>query len=277
MAEPGSLPQGFVFSQGSLQDYLDCPRRFELQHLLRIAWPVPPGEPALEVEEHMRRGVAFHRLVHQAQLGVPAEAMERGIDDPDLLLWWRAYAEFPPALPASRYAEVALSAPLNCRRLIARMDLVAALPGERLIVVDWKTNTRVPSRSRLEERMQTRVYRYLLAVAGAEFADGEPVAPEQVEMLYWFAQEPAVPIVFRYSAAQLSDDEVYLAALAAEIGESAQERRFPLTDDPKHCRFCRYATLCERNSVRPRVEDLEDHAEDVLAGLDLEQVIEVEF
>jgi hypothetical protein len=125
--------------------------------------------------------------------------------------------------------------------------------------------------------MQTRVYRYLLTVAGAEYNGGQKVAPAQLEMLYWFAEEPSVPLVFRYSAAQLRDDARYLSALASEIDTAAREGRFALTEEPKRCRFCRYATLCERDSVRRGLDALDDDEEDVLAGLDLEQVAEVEF
>jgi len=34
-----NLPAPFTFSQSSLQDYYDCPRRFELRYLSRLIWP----------------------------------------------------------------------------------------------------------------------------------------------------------------------------------------------------------------------------------------------
>ena len=66
------LPPDFQFSQGSLQDYVDCPQRFRLRHLLRLAWPAPPAEPLSLYEQHAQDGEAFHRLVHQHILGLPA-------------------------------------------------------------------------------------------------------------------------------------------------------------------------------------------------------------
>jgi hypothetical protein len=65
------LPADFRFSPSSLQDYVDCPRRFLLRHVQQVAWPALVAEPALENERRMRLGAAFHRLVRQHFLGIP--------------------------------------------------------------------------------------------------------------------------------------------------------------------------------------------------------------
>jgi len=53
------------FTQASLQDYADCPRRFQLRYVERVAWPALEADSALENERHMQQGIAFHRLAHQ--------------------------------------------------------------------------------------------------------------------------------------------------------------------------------------------------------------------
>ncbi len=40
------LPPDFHFSQSSLQDYLDCPRRFELRYLQKVKWRLPSASPS---------------------------------------------------------------------------------------------------------------------------------------------------------------------------------------------------------------------------------------
>ena len=42
------LKPGFHFSQNNLQDFVDCPRRFELLHVLHLPWPAIQSEPVLE-------------------------------------------------------------------------------------------------------------------------------------------------------------------------------------------------------------------------------------
>ena len=71
------LPPDFHFSQGNLQDYSDCPRRFQLRYLLELAWPAVEAEPADEFETRIRDGEAFHRMVQQHVLGVLPATLRR--------------------------------------------------------------------------------------------------------------------------------------------------------------------------------------------------------
>ena len=59
------LPVDFQFSQGSLGDFVDCRRRFQLRYMWRLSWPAVQSEPYSEHERVMRRGVLFHQLVQQ--------------------------------------------------------------------------------------------------------------------------------------------------------------------------------------------------------------------
>src|SRR5512135_2793344 len=179
------LPPDFQFSQASLQDYVECRRRFQLRYLLQLQWPAPEAEPAEELEQHMLDGATFHRLIHQHRLGIPAGQLQPDEEGP-LAEWWRAYlASPPPDLPARQYPELALSAPLGEHRLIAKFDLLAIDPTRRAVIVDWKTS-RKQTATWLAARLQTRVYRYVLSQTGAHLNDGAAIQPEQIRMVYWF-------------------------------------------------------------------------------------------
>jgi len=69
------IPDNFAFSQHNLQDYVDCPRRFELRYLKKLAWPAIQSEPVLAIERHMQLGERFHRMVQQHQSGLPADVV----------------------------------------------------------------------------------------------------------------------------------------------------------------------------------------------------------
>ena len=45
------LNNDFVFSANNLQDYVDCPRRFELKYLLNQSWPAVVSHPVQKMEE----------------------------------------------------------------------------------------------------------------------------------------------------------------------------------------------------------------------------------
>lgn len=249
-----SLPEGFVFSQSALQDYVDCSRRFELRYLLGVRWPAPHAEPALEYEELTRKGAQFHQMIEQHGIGIPAEIISANIDDAALRGWWQSYllADWSD-LPQQRFHEFTLTTPLANHLLTAKFDLVAVEPGKRLVIVDWKTG-RPPRRETLRARMQTLVYPYVLVKAGSWLNGGE-IAPDQVEIRYWYAADGGHTIAFKYSAAQFREDEERLSTL---INEIAARATFPLTDDERHCRFCTYRSLCERGI---RAGDLTTYSE----------------
>jgi CRISPR/Cas system-associated exonuclease Cas4 (RecB family) len=272
------LPATFQFSQANFQDYVDCPRRFQLRYVLMQPWPgLITGSPD-RLESHLQRGADFHRLAHQHALGLAHDRLAATIHDEDLAHWWQTYQDHPPRdLPETlRWAEVVVAAPLAGYRLAAKFDLLAVEPGVRLVIVDWKTVLRRPSRSTLARRLQTTVYRYLAVEAGTSFNDGRPPQPEQVEMMYWFAEFPGVTEHFPYDSGQHDGAREYLAGLVHEIA-AHQGTIWPLTSDHRFCRFCNYRTLCERD-VRPAfLEELEDDLELGELEIDLEQIAEVVF
>jgi len=275
-----TLPTDFQFSQCSLQDYVDCPRRFQLRYLLRLAWPAVEAEPALENERHLQQGAAFHRLVHQHTLGIAPERLSSAVADADLRRWWHNYLERgSEGLPATRYPEVVLSAPVGDYRLIARYDLIAVDPGRRGVIVDWKTSRRRLKRRWLSERLQTRVYPYLLVRAGAQFNKGQPFEPQQVEMVYWFAEYPDDPARFAYDTARYEAHEAHLTSLIEEIG-GLENEDFPLTTQERRCRYCPYRSLCQRGIRAGAFDELEDELEpggEFDISLDFEQIAEIEY
>ena len=91
--------------------------------------------------------------------------------------------------------------------------------------------------------MQTRVYRALLVDAGAHLNNNQPFAPEQIEMIYWFADFPTEPARFVYKADQYKRDWDALLKIADEIKTASL---FPLTDEVSKCNFCPYRSYCNR-------------------------------
>lgn len=277
-----TLPPTFQFSQNSLQDYVDCPRRFQLRYLLRQPWPAVQSEPLAEYERLMEGGRRFHQLAQRHSLGLPEAELSKTIADPDLRRWWRNYLESPPPhLPtAVRRPEVTLSTPVGGYRLVARYDLVALEPGRRAVVVDWKTNRQRPASTFLATHLQTRVYRYVLVEAGATLNGGLPLSPDQVTMVYWFAEHPARPEILPYDAAQHAADAAHLADLVTRIAAHAasDEEEWPLTPDESHCRFCTYRSLCDRGVLPgPLAEFDADQALDLSLDFEFEEVEEIEY
>lgn len=267
-----------TLSQSSLQDYVDCAQRFKLRYLDRLSYPAVETEPALENEKHQQEGEYFHRLVQQHLIGIPAEQIARFANTPNLRRWWENFQNAKDLTGlvdlSGLYPEATLSAPLGKYRLLAKYDLIAIQDGKATIY-DWKTYRKRPRNEWLAARMQTRVYRALLVNAGAHLNNGKPFEPEQIEMIYWFADFPEEPARFPYTTAQFKRDWDLLVKLSEEV---ATVSSYPLTEDRQKCAFCTYRSYCERGIRAGDIEQAEAEMEaEELFDVNFEQIGEIAF
>lgn len=252
-----TLPPDFVFSQQKLQDYLDCPQRFELRYLEQVAWPALLAEPARELERHLLLGSRFHQMVHRHRIGIPVETLERAITDPLLGEWWRSYLNGQPEdLPRLQFPEFTLTATLSGVRFVAKFDLLAVEPGKNAVIVDWKTGKFRPRRARIETRMQTRLYPLILVEAGAHL-NGGSVDPDQVGMLYWYTASPHQPERFSYSKSAFHAGRSEVLDLIGQI-DSIPAGSFRRATDERTCAYCNYRSLCKRGVKATAWQEAED-------------------
>ncbi len=278
-----------TLSQSSLQDYMDCAQRFKLRYLDRLSYPAAETEPTLENEKHQQEGEYFHRLVQQHLIGIPAEQIEKFANTMNLQRWWENF-QSSKDLTGLREAlmkrskggrdlsglhpEATLSAPLGKYRLLAKYDLITIQNG-KAVIYDWKTYRKRPRTEWLSARMQTRVYQALLVKAGAHLNNGKPFEPEQIEMIYWFADFPNDPARFAYSSAQFKRDWDLLLKLSEEIASAPS---YPLTEDRQKCLYCTYRSYCERGIQAGNMEQAEAEMEaEELFDLNFEQIGEIAF
>ncbi|HND48218.1 MAG TPA: PD-(D/E)XK nuclease family protein [Anaerolineales bacterium] len=273
-----------TLSQSSLQDYNDCPRRFELRYLQHLAYPAIETEPALENEKHQREGEYFHRLVQQYFIGIPEKQLAKTANTDNLERWWNNFIGDTDLRGLKDLGglrtEVTLSAPLGSFRLIAKYDLIAN-DGKKFYIYDWKTYRKRPKNEFLAIRLQTRVYRALLVQAGAFLNGGKPIAPEQIEMVYWFSDFPNAPARFPYQADQFKRDWDAITRYAEEITlRQAQggASSYPKTEDVNRCLYCPYRSYCNRGVHAGDALDVELEAEaEELFDINFEQIGEIEF
>lgn len=276
------LPDGFELSQGSLQDFVDCRRRFQLRYLRQQAWPAVEVEPALDHEIYSLQGQQFHRLLERYYLlcqtmpETEAKAiLGTSVSSGVLRNWWQAFLDEPPLnLPSERVLpEVRMVASLLGHRLVGVFDLMAFDVGERIVIVDWKTSRRRPERDVMLARLQSKVYPVVLVEAGAQYFGGA-VDPARVTMVYWFANYPAEPHVFHYSEPQYVRDRAYLEALVDDLASVSAEIDWALTLDVGRCKYCEFRSFCDRGVVAGSELDLFDDFEGFSS---LDEVDELEY
>lgn len=276
-----NIRQVNLLSQSSLQDYVDCALRFRLRYVERLTYPAVDSEPALENEKHQQEGEYFHRLVQQYLIGLPVEQVGKLANTENLRRWWVNFLQQFPNRDELRsiYPEMTLSAPLGNYRLLAKYDLIAIRDGKATIY-DWKTYRKRPRNEWLSARMQTRVYRAMLVKAGAHLNKGVRLQPEDIEMIYWFADFPNEPARFDYTAAQFQRDWDLLLKVSGEITlrQAQGAASYPPTDDRQKCAYCTYRSYCERGIGAGDWEEAESEMQaEELFDVNFEQIGEIAF
>ncbi len=265
------LPINFSYTQTNLQDYLDCPRRFELRHILHQEWPALESEPVLEHEQFIEQGILFHQRIHQLISGIPQQHLVDSQLSTDFQRWWQNFVICNPLkdLPARLYPEYTLTAHLGTHKVSAKFDLLAIDPGKAFIILDWKTSQKRTPASVLTTRVQSRLYPILLVKAGSHLNNLQRIPPHQVNMQYWFADYPSSPEIIIYSQEKYDSDLQFLQQIMQEI-ENLPAGQFQITHDEKRCRYCQYRSLCRRGVTAGYQDDLEDNT-------NLEMPLEVDF
>lgn len=278
-----NLPKDFSFTQSNLQDYVDCAYRFYLRYYLRARWPALIVDDALDFEARGQLGARFHRLAQQYLLGVPEERLSdlaSADPNPELRRWWDSFLiHVPSLLEGQRFPEAVLRTNLAGSRLTAKYDLILISPDGSLVIFDWKTTKKPVRKSWLLERVQTRVYRFILARSGKVLTGEDKTTPEQIIMHYWFAAHPESTVTLAYDPPAYQKDQVFLTNLIREI-QSRDPEDFLRTSDFDKCRFCVYRSHCDRGKEAGPLDsfdefDIEPDNEQI--ELDFDRIGEIEF
>ncbi|MGV8027121.1 MAG: PD-(D/E)XK nuclease family protein [Anaerolineaceae bacterium] len=271
----------FRFSSQSLQDYVECQRRFALRYIQKLDWPAEESSPYLAFEQFRQKGNQFHACIDQYFHNVDPQAIESRIMDEELRQWWESFLQFMAGKDFTfSTSEILFQTSLNNHVLIAKFDLLVKQTNADFTIYDWKTTAgeKGPNLKYLKEKMQTRIYPYVLCRSSNLVNGKQTIQPAQVELVYWFPQFPDQSFCFPYSSVQMQDDENIMAGLMNEIDKKSVDD-FPKTEDDKRCRFCVYRSYCGRGKQAANIFEGETEFDFDLSDLDLdfEKIEEISY
>lgn len=224
-------------------------------------WPADDVQEALKSEQFMENGRIFHELVHRDILGIPVKAPA----NQEIARWWQHFQEYRPAdVEGEKYPEKTLVGKIGDNVLVATYDLIVITPDETAHIFDWKTWRHPEKKTNLRERLQSRIYPYLLVEAASTLEPGLELVPENIQMHYWFTEQPHAPRVLSYNSALYAEDDAYLKGLVNEILQT-EAGNFPKTDRELQCKFCPYRSYCDRGAVAGSFEEADEFDETDLA------------
>ena len=269
------------FSQSNLQDFKECPRRFQLKVINQLSWPAAYLEPLSHLEHATELGNKFHQICHQYFSGIDPISLEKSISNPDLRIMWESFFDFAKNIqPDDRFSELILTTPFLGHQLIAKYDLVLRTAEGKTIIYDWKTAKRKPSRSVLSQRYQTFLYPYIFAKAGLSLFDIEELSPDEINMNYWYPLSSEPEENFPYSDHLYSENTKELTETILNIDRLMEsEIGFPLTEDLENCSKCIYRSYCERGDRAAEIDIFTEIDQEDLSDVhfELDDIKEIEF
>jgi hypothetical protein len=233
------------------------------------------------MEEQINNGKIFHLMAQQYFSGINPDVILMQVENVKISTWWKEFLTFAESynnLP--HQSEVLISSKINNKHFVGVFDLLVYSPGEKITIIDWKTNQVRPSRKNLKQHIQTRLYPLLLIAGGKQWNDNNEIQPDQIEMIYWFANYPDEPQSFLYSEHQYQSDLNFIQDLINQI-ETTNVGEFPLTANLKQCNFCNYRSLCGRGSKPGSAEDFEsadfEYLYEEIEEIDMKQIGDIAF
>ena len=274
------LGNNFLFSANNLQDFIDCPRRFELKYILKQNWPAVTSQPVLEMENKIQMGNSFHQLVHQYLSGISGNLLDNSINDPELLKWFIKFQEYiNKYLHFPYFSEFSVFLPFEGFRLIAVFDFITLTNDNKIMLGDWKTTSRLPKRELLFQSIQSYLYPFLAYETRQHiFTQAGSLRQQDSYMEYWFPGFPENSITREYSDTSHATSRELLSSLISEIVHK-ESGAFEKTSNDKRCVFCQYSSLCERGIQAGRHKDSENEPESdsLINCLDFDQIEEIAF
>ena len=271
----------FIFSTQKLQDYVDCPRRFELRYLQDMPWPALESEPYLAHEEHIQLGKQFHQLAQQLIIGIPSKQLQTQTMHPVLEQWWLNLLDFYPSVKDNHLlAEVKIGAAISEFRAIAVYDVLIIKEDASITILDWKTGAtnKRPSSQSIRNRIQSKLYPLIYILANKNLLNQIKQKENMLQMMYWFPHFPSQPEVISYTYLAYENDLAEISKHIQEI-DALTGKSFSLTVDKSHCKYCVYRSFCDRGISAGDFQDLldvqETAQEDI--NLDFDHLEEIAF
>lgn len=235
-ATPANPPVVSSLSQGQLNIWTTCPRKFQHYYWDSLGLPADSVQ-----QERLELGAKFHLLMQQRELGLDITALAQS--DRNLQQWLLAFANAPPVMiDGDRHCEhcrtLSLAVHGQEHVLTAIYDLLI-LGKHSAQILDWKTHQRPLSQLDLAANWQTRLYLYILA-------NTTDYAAEQLSMTYWFANS-ASAVVVTYDRDKHQQTEQDLSQLLQDMAAAIASQSFAqLPLGHPECNKCEFAYRCQR-------------------------------
>ncbi|MEI6857731.1 PD-(D/E)XK nuclease family protein [Psychrilyobacter sp.] len=226
------MKENFYYSQSSLDTFKRCPKMYEYIYIDGVSGK--GGDPQLK--KNIDMGTNFHIL---------AERYFNGIKDyfyvkNDQLLEWMTVLEEKYPEDMDFRSEFEIRQNKDEIRLMAKYDLIV-IEGDKIKIVDFKTNKNSYKADVVDGDIQTKVYMYLL---GENLKRVFPnIKIGNISMEYFQLNYPGNKICIEYNRKKHEENRKILKEL---IGEIKKNIFFSASKNEEICIKCGFESFCQK-------------------------------
>jgi len=222
----------FYYSQNSLGIYNFCPKKFEYVYIENLSGI----EELVEVREKIELGTKFHIL---------AERYFNGMNDyfyvkEEKLKEWMSILENYYPMDLECRSEYEVKQNKDGLKILAKYDLIVE-EGNKLKIIDFKTNKKVYRKEKLEESIQTKIYMFLLGENINKINSN--LFLENLEMEYFQLNFPEEKIKINYTKEKHEKNRTIIKKIVSSIENSRKNGFKKIVGE---CHFCKFRAYCKK-------------------------------
>ena len=239
----------FVYSQNSINTYKSCAKKFKYKYIDKINWKYDDID-SREYYDSLKVGSEFHLLCERYFSNISI-----GIDEntnPKFKLWIDKIKKLFPMNDDKIYLpeyEVRLN--LDDSIITAKYDLLI-IDKDNIEIRDWKTENVKLEYKNASNRIQTIIYMLLVKDVVCKIFNLD-IKYENIKMKYYQPQYNDNPIEILYSEDKYKLDKANISKYIDMIKNTNYEKEddyiYQLTKNDKHCKYCEFNKLCNRQDV----------------------------
>ena len=245
----------FVYSQNSINTYKSCPKKFKYKYIDKINWKYD-DIASREYYDSLKVGSEFHLLCERYFSNIPIGINEN--TNPKFKLWIDKIKKLFPMNDDKIYLpeyEVRLN--LDDSIITAKYDLLI-IDKDNIEIWDWKTENVKLEYKNVSNRIQTIIYMLLVKDVVCKIFNLD-IKYENIKMKYYQPQYNDNPIEILYSEDKYKLDKENVSKYIYMIKNTNYEKNdnyiYQLTKNDKHCKYCEFNKLCNRQNVNYSISE----------------------
>lgn len=241
----------FIYSQNSINTYKSCPTKFKYKYIDKINWKHDDIE-SREYYDSLKVGREFHLLCERYFSKIPL-----GLDEytnPKFKVWIDKVKKLFPMNEEDKkiyLPEYEVRLNLDGNRITAKYDLII-IDENSIEIWDWKTENIKLEYIKVKDRIQTIVYMLLAKEVICKIFNLN-ISEDKIKMKYYQPQYDDIPIEIIYSKKQHETNKANITRYIDMINNTSYENddnyKYELIKNHKHCNFCEFNKLCNRQDV----------------------------